>query len=67
MNRKLQIAEERLLDLLRPSGPLTMEEITSRLPDQPESELRAAVWTLRAEGSVDFEGAKLKAVQVHAR
>jgi DNA-binding IclR family transcriptional regulator len=68
MNRKLQVAEESLLDLLRTAGSLTMDEISSRLVDQPQSELRAAVWTLRAEGMVDFDDGdgKLKAIQAHA-
>ena len=66
MNRKLQLAEERLLELLRHEGPLTMDEILSKLQDEAQSELRAAVWTLRAEGMVDFNDGKLKTLQLTA-
>ena len=66
MNRKLQRAEEHLLDLLRREGPMTMDEILLKLRDEAQSELRAAVWTLRAEGMVDFDDGKLKSLQATA-
>lgn len=62
MNEKLQKAEKSLLGLLlgNPDG-LTMEEILKKSGNIGEAELRAAVWTLRAEGAVDFADGKLKA------
>ena len=65
MNPKLQEAEKALLDLLHTNaGGLTMQEILNRLENGiAEAELRAAVWTLRAEGAVDFDDGKLREVQ----
>ena len=65
MNPELQKAEKALLNLLRENaGGLTMQEILKHLEnDIAEAELRAAVWTLRAEGAVDFDGSKLREVQ----
>lgn len=65
MNPKLQKAEKALLDLLhKNTGGLTMPEILEKLKDgTAEAELRAAVWTLRAEGAVDFDDGKLREVQ----
>jgi hypothetical protein len=65
MNSKLQDAEKALLDLLHQNaGGLTMDEILGKLREgMGEAELRAAVWTLRAEGSVDFDGGKLRETQ----
>ena len=57
MNLKLQKAEEALLKLLQGRhGGITMEEILKHFgKEMAEAELRAAVWTLRAEGLVDFD------------
>ena len=62
MNKPLVLAEESLLALLKrkPDG-VTMPQIIGALPGIREAELRAAVWTLRSGGAVDFEGNVLKA------
>ena len=63
MNEKLQEAERRLWDLVErtPTG-VTMREILDELGGEiGEAELRAAVWTLRADGIVDFDDGKLMA------
>jgi hypothetical protein len=61
MNERLVHAEEALLELLqREPGGVTMDEIISRLASQfTESELRAAIWTLKARGVVDFDEGRL--------
>lgn len=64
MNKKLQDAEKALLNLLHNHAEgLSMEEILSQQNGIAEAELRAAVWTLRAEGAVDFCDGKLREVQ----
>jgi hypothetical protein len=62
MNQELQKAETALLSFLaeRTNGA-TMEEILAKL-QMDEAEVRAAVWTLRAEGKVDFEDGRLRQV-----
>lgn len=65
MNKKLQQAETLLLEILNknPKG-LTMDQILEKLQKKvQEAEIRAAVWTLRAEGAADFDDGKLKAFQ----
>lgn len=54
MNYELQKAEEALLKLLRHKGPLNMEQIQDELSDLKETTIRAAIWTLRAEGETNF-------------
>jgi hypothetical protein len=68
MNEKLQEAEIRLWQLVdHARGGVTMDEILAALgSDIGEAELRAAVWTLRADGVVDFDDGKLRATS-HAR
>ncbi|HEY5704626.1 MAG TPA: hypothetical protein VIS96_03525 [Terrimicrobiaceae bacterium] len=68
MNKKLQEAEKNLLEFVdQTPGGVTMEEILARFGDTiGEAELRAAVWTLRAEGLVDFDGNKLRATTIVA-
>lgn len=68
MNKKLQEAEKNLLEFVdQAPGGVTMEEILARFGDAiGEAELRAAVWTLRAEGLVDFDGNKLRATTIVA-
>lgn len=63
MNEKLQEAEIRLWQLVdHAPGGVTMDEILAKLGNTiGEAELRAAVWTLRADGVVDFDDGKLKA------
>lgn len=61
MNEQLIRAEDALVELLRnsPNG-LTMDEIIRALTEQfAEPELRAAVWTLKARGLVEFANGKL--------
>ena len=66
MNQKLQEAETKLLHLLsEESAALSMEDILTKIDDIDEAELRAAVWTLRSEGVVDFDDGRLKAVKEH--
>jgi hypothetical protein len=63
MNEKLQEAERSLLKFVEESrGGVKMEDILAKFGDTiGEAELRAAVWTLRADGVVDFCGGKLMA------
>lgn len=62
MIEQLKRAEDALLDFLskKPSGA-TMIEIMEALGGAfAEPELRAAVWTLKASGAVDFEHGRLR-------
>jgi hypothetical protein len=61
MNEKLKEAEEALTDYLHryPDG-VTMDQILQTFrPNIHESELRAAIWTLRAAGVASFDQGKV--------
>ena len=62
MNEKLKAAEEALKELLSQHREgLTMDRIIAALGSEfGEAELRAAVWTLKARGVVDFADGRLQ-------
>lgn len=61
MNKELQEAEEALSRFLsEKTGGVEMKEVLRHYRDKiDEAELRAAVWTLRAQGTLDFKDGKL--------
>lgn len=61
MNKELQAAEEALTQFLtEKTGGAEMKEVLRHYRSQiDEAELRAAVWTLRAQGTLDFKDGKL--------
>lgn len=62
MNKELQKAEDALKEYLsEKTGGVEMKEILRHYRSEiDEAELRAAVWTLRAQGTLDFKGGKLR-------
>jgi hypothetical protein len=66
MNKKLQEAEEALTNYLakHPDG-VSMRNIIKEFRFKiDESELRAAVWTLKSRGLADFSDGKLRPLQL---
>ena len=69
MNEKLQEAEHILLEFLSQNAAgVTMKDILEhfRSRNVAESELRAALWTLRVEGAIDFDKDNVKVMQAVA-
>lgn len=60
MNKELIKAEHFILETLKKYDRLSMIEIIQYAGNSiKEEELRAAVWTLRSEGEIEFSGMKV--------